>query len=313
MAPTWKGKRVLVTGGTGFIGSVMVEQLLEQGADVRVPIRAANYRALSRLRAHIEWVEGDLRSASYCSELLTGIDHVFHLASHRRNIEFHHDHCGDVLVGNVEMTAAMVRAVKDHKNVGVTFFSSANIPPAIDIIALAQSADMDGYVLGKAICETLWLVASRQYGFPLLIVRPVGVYGPRDTFSADSNVIPSLMLKARDNDVLDVWGSGKQERAFLYVGDLVRATFRLLEKKVQGIQYVVPPDISTIKELATHIRTIVKPRIKIRYDESKPEGKRLIPRLPNHASLRGFKWTPLKKGLQATYNGWLRRQEQTKG
>ncbi|MBP9850882.1 MAG: NAD-dependent epimerase/dehydratase family protein, partial [Candidatus Peribacteraceae bacterium] len=57
----WKGKHVLVTGGTGFIGSLLVEELLDRGASVRVPIRAANYRSLTKRRGEIEWVDGDLR------------------------------------------------------------------------------------------------------------------------------------------------------------------------------------------------------------------------------------------------------------
>lgn len=306
---SWKKKQVLVTGGTGFIGSVLVEHLLNEGADVRVPIRATNYRALSKVRAQIDWREGDLRSSDYCNELLAGIDHVFHLASHRRNVGFHRDHCSDVLLGNVEMTTAMIRAMKEHKGTGVTFFSSANVPPTIDVIQLAQTENIDGYVLGKALCETMWFTASRQHGFPLLIVRPVGVYGPRDTFTVEGNVIPSLMVKAQANDVLDVWGDGKQERAFLYVDDVVDAMFRLIDAKVTGIQYVIPPDITTVAKLARLIRDIVKPALTINFDASKPQGKRTIPTLAVHKCLKKMKWTTLEDGLRQTYEGWQNRKE----
>lgn len=306
---SWKNKRVLVTGGTGFIGSVLVERLLEEGAEVRVPIRAANYRALSKLRSKIEWMEGDLRSSDYCEQLLTGVDHLFHLAAHRRNVEFHRDHCSDVLEGNIEMSAAMIRAMRGFKSVSVTLFSSANVPPSIDVIKLAQSENIDGYVLGKALCETLWLTAARQFKFPLLIVRPVGVYGPRDTFTVEGNVIPSLMVKAETHDVLDVWGDGKQERAFLYVDDLVEAVFRLAKADALGVQYVIPPDITTVGMLAKHIRDIVKPGMKIAFDVRKPQGGRSIPTLPVHETLQRMKWTPLKKGLKLTYEGWKRKRD----
>jgi uncharacterized protein YbjT (DUF2867 family) len=73
----WKGKYVLVTGGTGFIGSLLVEALLDRGASVRVPVRAANYRSLSRRRSEIEWVDGDLRDSEYCTRLVSGMNHVF--------------------------------------------------------------------------------------------------------------------------------------------------------------------------------------------------------------------------------------------
>jgi GDP-L-fucose synthase len=300
----WKGKHVLVTGGTGFIGSIFVEKLLALGAHVRVPVRAQNYRSLSKVRAKIEWVDGDLREPEYCEQILKGIEHVFHLASHRRNVEFHHTHCADVLAGNVEMTLALSTALKGNSSIGVTFFSSANVPPEIDVIRLAQQERTDGYVLGKALCETLWITASRQYGFPLLIVRPVGVYGERDTFTLEGNVIPSLMVKAETKKQLQVWGGGKQERVFLYAQDLVDAVFCLMEHDAHGIQYVMPPHLTTVAALAEKIRDIVHPGLPIVFDKTKPEGSRSLAVLPLHPCLQSFRWTPLDDGLRRTFEGW---------
>jgi len=306
----WKGKHVLVTGGTGMIGSVLVEALLDRGALVRVPVRAANYRSLSKRRAEIEWVDGDLRDSEYCTRLVSGMNHVFHLASHRRNVDFHRKYCADVLAGNVEMTLALTRALKDYKSASVTFFSTANVPPKIDVIRLAQQESNDGYVLGKALCETVWLTAARQYGFPLLIVRPVGVYGERDTFTEDGNVIPSLMVKAEAaKDALQVWGSGKQERVFLYVHDLAAAVLKLLDHDAQGIQYITPSDTVTVARVAELIRDLVNPGLPIEFDPSKPEGRRSIAALPPHECLEKFEWTPFSVGLQKTYEGWKRKGE----
>jgi nucleoside-diphosphate-sugar epimerase len=293
---------VLVTGGTGFIGSFLVERLLAQGATVRVPIRAKNYRALSERRSEIEWMEGDLRDPNYCRELVAGVDRVFHLASCRRNPAYHHDKCSDVINANVGMTLALLEALRENEPVPVTIFSTANVPLHTDVIALARSEDVDGYVLGKALSEVLWLTAQRQRNFPLLIVRPVGVYGPRDTFSEDANVIPALMVKAqRSKKELRVWGTGEQERAFLYVEDLVDAVLTLAEAGVDGVQYVMAPESWTVRELAETIRDIVQPQLSITFDAAKPDGgPRIIP-LPMHPSLKKFPWTPLSQGLRKTY------------
>lgn len=304
----WKGKYVLVTGGTGFIGSHFVEELLDRGAKVRVPIRAANYRSLSKRRGEIEWLDGDLRDSAYCTQLVTGMDHVFHLASHRRNVSFHQQHAADVLTSNVEMTLALSHALKEYRGCSVTYFSSANVPPEIDVIKLAQQQSVDGYVLGKALSEVFWLTASKQYNFSLLIVRPVGVYGERDTFTVEGNMIPSLMVKAEESKAtLDVWGSGKQERVFLYGSDLVRAVFTLLDNNADGIQYVMPPDVRTVADVATIIRDIVRPELTLSFNTDKPEGKRSVAVLPIHPCLDGFAWTALEEGLERTYQGWKQK------
>src|SRR3989338_2078433 len=156
MTQTWKGRSVLVTGGTGFVGSFMVERLLDMGAKVRVPLRAENYRSLSSRRAEIEWLEGDLRDTAYCTRLVEGMDYVFHLAGCRRNSEYHRKRAGDVLNENVRMSLALIEGLKEFPAIPVTFFSTANVPPTLDTVALAQSEKIDGYVLGKALCEALW-------------------------------------------------------------------------------------------------------------------------------------------------------------
>ncbi len=301
----YAGKKVLVTGGTGFIGSFLVEDLLEKGAHVRAPLHSRNYRSLSTRRSEVEWMDGDLRDPEFCSALVEGIDIIFHLASYRRNVQFHHERCSDVLAGNVQMTLALTNAIRGRSDVKVIFFSTANIPDPISFIDLAQSGKIDGYVMGKLASELQWMALSRQQNFPLLILRPVGVYGPRDTFSDEGNVIPSLIVKAdKAEKELTVWGSGNQQRAFLYVRDLVGATFALVEAQAEGIQFVSSHEVISVRDLATHIRNAVKPDLPIVFDTSKPEGRLSIPLLPLHSALQKFPWTTLEDGLVKTVEWW---------
>ncbi len=302
---SWKNCTVLVTGGTGFIGSFVVERLLAEGATVRVPIRSANYRALSERRAEVDWREGDLRDAEYCRELVEGVDEVFHMAACRRNPKYHHDRCGDTAQENVRMTIALLEALKEGPPVPVTFFSTANVPPTLDTLALAQQESVDGYVLGKAMCEALWFAASRQRKFPLLIVRPVGAYGPRDTFAEDGNMIPAFMTKARAaKEDLQLWGTGKEERMFLYVEDLVNAVFTLREAGAQGIQYIASGEVVNIRELAEQICNLVQPGLRVSFDASKHLGPRAQVLSETHTSIRHLPWTPLAEGLKRTYVSW---------
>lgn len=304
MTQSWSGRTVLVTGGTGFIGSFLVEQLLDRGATVRVPLRAENYRSLSSRRAEVEWMEGDLRDSAYCAQLVRGVDEVFHLAGSRRNSEFHRKRASDVMNDNVRMTLALLDALKEcEMRIPVTFFSSANVPPSLDIVTLSQQESVDGYVMGKAICDSLWLVAASQRDFPLLIVRPVGVYGPRDTFNVDGNIIPALMVRARDthNNRVTLWGDGTQERSFLFVKDMIDALFRLRDAGVTGIQYVTSDNVVSVLDLARQICALIEPTLEVDLDVSRSVAPRTIPVLPVHPVLESMEWTPLQEGLVHTY------------
>lgn len=306
MTKSWVGRTALVTGGTGFIGSFLVEYLLDRGAKVRVPLRAENYRALSARRAEIEWIEGDLRDPVYCTTLVRGVDDIFHLAASRRHTEYHQKRPSDVINDNLRMTLALLEAMKEcESSASVTFFSTANVPPAIDPIAIAQTDSIDGYVLGKALCCTLWLAAARQRKFPLLILRPVGVYGPRDTFSEDGNLIPALMVQTRDSkEQLEVWGDGTQERAFLYIGDFIHAVMTLIDNNVTGVQYITTNQVVTVRQLAEQIRDLIRPGLPIVFEPAKNVENRTIPMLPMHPVLQSMDWTPLSEGLGLTYKAW---------
>ncbi len=306
MPISWTNRRVLVTGGTGFIGSFLVEYLLQKGAKIRVPVRDGNPKFLAPYQNAIEWMEGDLRDGAFCTTLVEGIDEVFHLASHRRNVAHHHAHPSDVANDNIRMTLVLLEGLKaQERTVRVTFFSTGNIPPSLDPTAFAQSEKLDGYILGKSLCETLWLAASKQRGFPLLILRPVGVYGPRDTFTVESNVIPALIVRNQEAEKeLSVWGDGAQQRAFLYVEDLIKATMKLHDAEVVGIHYVTPGTMVTVRELAETIRDLVKPGLPIVFDASKTTGTHAPPPLPIHPLLSSMKWTPLAEGLECAYRWW---------
>ena len=303
MAHSWNGRRVLVTGGTGFIGSFLVERLLDLGARVRVPLRAGHEGFLAG-RSDVEWVEADLRGD--CGPLVDGIDEVFHLASVRKNVDVHQKQASDVANENVRMTLSLIEALHDRRGVPVTFVSTGNLPQAFDIVAAATAERVDGYVLGKAICETLWLTAAKQRGFPLLIARPVGVYGPRDAFTDDGNVIPALMVRARAaEDALHVWGDGTQQRSFLYVTDVVTALLTLIDAGAHGVQYVASPRIVTVRELAETIRDLVHPGLPIVFDADKPTGAKTMPAYPVHPSLASMEWTPFERGLEQARDAWL--------
>jgi nucleoside-diphosphate-sugar epimerase len=305
MRASWQGRRVAVTGATGMTGAVLVQQLLALGAHVRIHLRGDDRRDLARLGGNLEIVRGDLRDPGVCARLLDGMEELIHLASCRRNVAFHHERSGFVARTNVALTVALLEALQSCPGIPVTFFSTANIASPPDTLSLQGQGTVDGYVTGKYACELLWLAAAREHGFPLLILRPVGIYGPGDHFSVDGNVIPSLVVKAEQGgDGLVIWGSGEQERSFLYVDDVAAVLLRFLDRGVLGVQYVSSPERVTVRELATRVRDLVRPGLPLVFDTSRPEGARTLPPYPVHECLGDFPWTGLGTGLRRTVDWW---------
>jgi len=296
---------ILVTGGTGMIGYRLMRTLAEQGNSIRASFRRERSGSVPRfMHPLVTWIEGDLQDKKFCSDLCKSVGTVFHCAALRRNIEEHRNHAERFMEENIGMSRALTEALADEHSVQqLVFLSTANISPHASYAEILSGGD--GYVAGKVAAEFLWQECASLRNLPLLILRPVGVYGPDDRFAEDSNVIPSLIIKAETHtDALRLWGDGTQRRSFLFVDDLVRAILLLLKHQVIGIQYVAPSEIVSVRELAAIIRDIVNPDLPIVCDDSKPMGQKAFPEFPHHPLLQTFPWTPLKEGLRRTYEEW---------
>ncbi len=291
------GSTVLVTGGSGFIGQHLIGALLERGAQVRVTSRQA---ASENLPSGCMWLTGDLQDAAFCAGALTGVDCVIHLAALHKNVAYHKEYAQEVQETNLTLS----RSLAQHVPTGcrVVFFSTALIQDRP--WTLARPPD-DGYVMGKALEEVLWEKAAAATGFPLLILRPVGVYGPGEEAGPDAHVIPSLVRRAQESaQTLTVWGDGRAERCFLFVRDLAAAAVRLLEADATGIVTLRSSEAPvTVAQLAATIRNLVKPELRLAFDPDQPRGVSLVPPLDLPVCLEGLAWTPLEEGLRQTVAG----------
>ena len=257
-----KGLPVLVTGGAGFIGSHLVDALLERGAEVRVLDSFATGRPenLAHCRDRIELFEGDIRDRSRCREACEGVRIIFHqaaLGSVPRSLE---DPSTTVEV-NVSGTANVFTAARDAGVRRVVYASSSSVYG--DSSSLPKREGEEGkplspYALSKAMNEELAEVYASCFGLEPIGLRYFNVYGPRQVPDGPyAAVIPRFFMAYLRGEAPLIYGDGEQSRDFTFVGDAVAANLRAAAAPAEaaGTAYnVAAGSRTTVNELAARIR-----------------------------------------------------------
>ncbi len=222
------GRRVLVTGGAGFIGSHLVRALLERGDEVRVldNFSTGNRANLQGLERDVEVIEGELRSYERVHHAVRGCELVFHqgaLPSVPRSLQ---DPLTTTAV-NVEGTLNVLLAARDEGVRRVVFASSSSVYGNQDSFPLSEQARPDPispYGVSKLAAERFCVSFSRVYPLETVVLRYFNVFGPRqDPRSEYAAVVPRFISEAAAGRPLPIYGDGEQRRDFTYVANVVEA------------------------------------------------------------------------------------------
>ena len=272
----WSGKKILVTGGAGFLGSFVVDKLVnERGVDpndIVVP-RSRNI---------------DLRIWENCSRIVRDIDVIIHVAGRGGGIGYNREFPGSLFYDNISMNSHLMEAARRknvEKFVGIGTVCSY---PKFTPVPFKEAELWNGYPeetnASYGLSKKMMLVQSQayrqQYDFNSIHLLMVNLYGPRDNFDLqDSHVIPALIRKfieAKESnaDEIIVWGTGNASREFLYVEDAAEAILLAAEKynKSDPVNIGAGFEIS-IKDLATLIGRLIEFKGKIIWDKTKPDGQ----------------------------------------
>lgn len=286
MSDFWSGKRVLVTGGSGFVGSFVVEMLLDRGARVAITARRLDraFRFLPNLKRQIVVFEGDLEDAEVARRAVSDADVLMHLAAQVGGIEYNVKHPASIFYSNMQIFMNLMEAARLEGIGRIMVTSSACVYPRHCSIPTPESEEFvacpepsnEGYGWAKRMQEFMALAYSREYDMNICIARPYNAYGPRDNFDpSSSHVIPALIRRIEEaENPLVVWGSGMATRSFLYVEDFAAGLIAIAEKspQVEGINLGADEEI-TIGDLARLIVQVSGRNVEIRIDSSKPDGQ----------------------------------------
>lgn len=229
----------LVTGGAGFIGSNLVDLLLNQGHRVRVidNLSTGNRSNLNGSFSKIEWIKGDIRDDKTVQRAVKGVDNVFHMAANRAVLRSVDDPRENNET-NVTATLNLLIAARDFGVKKFIFSSSSSVYGDTHKFP-SQETDYphpeSPYGASKHMGEHYCRIFSQLYGIETASLRYFNVFGPRQNpESRYSTVIPIFIEAMVKGERPEVHWDGKQSRDFVYVGDVVRAN--LLAMKTKGLR-----------------------------------------------------------------------------
>lgn len=281
----WRGKRVLVPGGAGFIGSHVVDRLVALEARVTVvdDLSSGSWNRLAGCAARIERIDGDVTDAALAAQVFPGMDVVMNLAGRAPGLTPDEDRHERLYQENLCIGRAVLESVIRHRVPRLLVVSSscvypddAPVPtPEMSLAGTDPESANRGYGLAKRKIEEEAVEAASRGEVEVAIARPFNVYGARDDRRGPgSHVIPSLLerILSSDEEVV-VWGSGSQTRSFMHAEDVARGLVVLTEKHACAEPVNLgSPDEIRIRDLVgdlMRLAGVVKP---VRFDRSKPEG-----------------------------------------
>lgn len=312
----FKDKKVLVTGGTGLIGSPLVELLVQQGAHVRV----ASLDDPSRAHPQAEFLRTNLMIWDNCLKACQGMDYVFHLAGIKGSPAMTAKRPASFFVPTITFNTLMMEAARQAKVPGYLFTSTNGIyaPAEVmredDVWKTFPSPNDKFAGWAKRMGELQAEAYQIEFGWNAIsIVRPANVYGPSDNFDpANAMVIPSLIRRALEGEnPLVVWGDGSQIRDFIHARDVARGMLLVAEKG-----YGQPVNLGsgtgvTIKEIVDIVVGHMEKKPEVVWDASKPSGDKKRVLDVSRARALGFEPTvSIQEGIKEVMAWYLKNKDQ---
>lgn len=301
-------KRILVTGGAGFLGSHLIDRLLEQGHDV---LCVDNLFTGSKRNVHhlhqnprFEFMRHDI-----CFPLFVEVDTIYNLACPASPIHYQHDPVQTTKVsvhGAINMLGLAKRLKCPIFQASTSeVYGDPHIHPQVESYwgNVNPIGIRSCYDEGKRCAETLFFDYHRQHGLDIKVARIFNTYGPR-MHPADGRVVSNFIIQALKGEPISIYGDGQQTRSFCYVDDLVDGFLRLMatEPGFTGPVNIGNPNEFTIAELAEAVVELTGSNSKIEYFPLPQDDPRQ--RRPDISLARDkLKWEPkvqLRDGLAKT-------------
>ena len=314
-------KRVLVTGGAGFIPSNLIRHLLEHTSHEVISLDALTYAAsienLADVMSHprLEFVHGDIRDAGLVDELAGGVDVIVNAAAESHVEKSIRDGASEFVTTNVEGTQILLDAIRAQPVERFVLVSSSEVYGTAEYAPMDERHPLEPrspYAATKAGADRLAYSYGVTYGLPIVIVRPFNNYGPRQH---PEKVVPRFITQALGGEALTVHGDGHASRDWLYVDDTASAIEALIDAPLDAVagevvNVATGTDI-TVGEIARLVLEAVgDPTVDVVHVDERPgQVDRHIGSTDKLAGLTGWRASAsFAEGLERTI-AWYRDNE----
>jgi UDP-glucose 4-epimerase len=264
--------RTLVTGGAGFIGSHIVEELLRSGHTVRIldNFSTGSRKNLEGFQGNLEILEGDLRDVETVKAAVRDMEQVFHLAAFISVPQsmLNPEACFEVNVGG---TVTMLEAARQAGCRKVVVSSSTAVYGDTDVFPTTEETPLhplSPYAVSKQVNEIYARLYTQILGLPVTVLRYYNVYGPRQRPDSDyAAAIPIFVRKLVAGQPITIFGDGLQTRDFIFVKDVVRANLMAADSDSAGESYNVCTGCETsLLDLLEELSEIAPHQPQVRFD-----------------------------------------------
>jgi len=319
-----RNESVVVCGAGGFIGGHLVRYLLDRGINVRRAVDIKPFDEWYQVSEGVENLTLDLSEKANAYQAASGMDVIIQLAADMGGMGFIERHKAECML-SVLINTHMLMAARDSGAKRFFYSSSACVyngekQKDANVTALKEddaypALPEDGYGWEKLFSERMCRHFEEDFGLQCRIARYHNVYGPLGTWTGGREKAPAAICrkvidaKRSNSKQIEIWGTGKQTRSFMYIDDCLKGTLAILESEVHEPVNLGSSELVTINQLVDIVEEIAGVRLERRYDLDAPKG--VNGRNSDNTKIQEYLgWEPsisLRDGLAKTYN-WIEEQ-----
>ena len=315
-----KSKNILVLGGSGFIGSNLINALTNYSSNLKGTYLNNKPRITD---PNIEWVKADLTDPSIYKKLMHNIDYVFITAAYTRGASVIVNSPMDLVTQNIVMNSYIYDYCYKYNIEKLLFISSSVVYPDRENDSMIENQSMLGnppniyFPVGwmKRYSELLAKTYSENIkdGFKSIIIRPSNIYGPYDNFDPkESHVIPSLIRRVVNKETpFEIWGDGKDQRDFIYIDDFIDGVINSFNTNHKYLDLNLSSNKNySINDVLDNLFKIEKYYPEVKYDLTKPQTIKTR-KISNLKAVKLINFKPkysLSEGLNKTLE-WYKNNE----